>query len=1054
MTLIRGAFARSRLVIAAMLLIVIAGTMALVDIAKEAEPDVNIPIIYVSLRHDGISPEDAERLLIRPMEIELRRIEGVKEMRAKGFEGGAYLLLEFDAGFDADGALQDVRDKVDQAKPELPEDTEEPVVSEVNFSLFPVVVVALSGDVPERTLLRLTRDLRDKVETLPNVLEALVVGDREEVVEVIIDPIAVESYRLTPQQAVDMVRNSNLLVAAGAQDTGSGRFSIKVPGLLETAGDIMALPVRVEGEAVVRVGDIAEVRRTFKDAEGFARVNGRPALALEVSKRSGRNLIETVAQVKAIVERERAAWPAELGNAVHVSFLQDKSDEIRTMLDDLANNFVFASLLVMVVTVAVLGPRSSLLVGLAIPTSFLAAILVLAGLGLTMNIVVLFSLILAVGMLVDGATIVVEYADRKMLEGEPRSKAFALAARRMAWPVISSITTTLAAFLPLLLWPGVVGEFMKFLPITLVATLTASLVTALVFVPTVGALIGKPGAADARTMRSLAGSERGDLSDIGGFTGHYVRLLQRALDHRRTVLASAIALMIGIQVVYSTFGAGMQFFPDVEPDIAVLQVRARGNLSIHEQDAILRQVEQRIFGIADIESVYARTGRPEKSEEAEDIIGTITLEFTFWERRRPARQVLADIRQRTADIPGVFIDARKQEAGPPIGKPIQVELASRYPDLLPAAVERALEGVAGVGGVINVEDGRPLPGIDWELKVDRGQAAKFGADVNQVGLAVQLVTNGIKLGEYRPNDSDDEIDIRVRYPRADRTIDMLYGMRVNTADGPVPIGNFVEIKAQPRVGAIHRVDSRRVMTIKADVAEGVLADNKVREMSEWLASADLDPRIEYRFKGEDEEQKKAQDFIVKAFAMAVLLIAVILVAQFNSFYSTFLVLTAVAMSTIGVFLGLLVTGQSFSIVMGGIAVVALAGIVVGNNIVLIDTYDRLAKISRTPVEAVLRTGAQRLRPVMLTTVTTVLGVLPLMFGVNIDFLERHVTVGAPAAQWWTQLSTAIVFGLSFATVLTLIVTPCALLLRADVSGWLRRGKEREDTAADLRRAAE
>ncbi len=1052
MSLIDLALNRARTVLSALALILLAGSVAFVSIPKESEPDINIPLIYVSMSLEGISPEDAERLMIRPMENQLRAIEGVKEMRAKGYEGGAYVLLEFEAGFDADKALQDVRDEVDIAKPELPEDADEPNVEEVNFSLFPVVVVTLGGDVPERALLRLARDLEDRIESIPSILKVDIAGDREELVEVLIDPIATESYGLSPDDAFDVVRQSNLLIAAGAQDTGQGRFSVKVPGLFEETRDIANLPVKTENDAVLQLLDIAEVRRAFKDPEGFARVNGRPALALEVVKRSGENLIDTVEQVRAAVDAEMAGWPESLRSSVRVAFIQDKSDEIRLMLNDLQNSVVFAVLLVMIVVVAALGVRSAGLVGVAIPGSFLTAILVLSTLGLTINIVVLFSLILAVGMLVDGAIVVTELADRKMVEGEPRKRAYALAAKRMAWPIIASTATTLAAFLPLLFWPGVVGEFMKYLPITLLATLSASLLMALIFVPTLGAFIGKPGAADPETMKSLAGGDGADLSHARGVTARYLTVLRAALKHPGKILLGTVALLIAVQVSYATFGRGVEFFPDVEPDFAKLQVRARGNLSIWEKDALLLDVETRILAMNEerheFDAVYTRTGTDEQGEEADDIIGTITLEFSHWEDRRPASEILADIDARTEAIAGIYVDPREQEAGPPVGKPVQVELSSRFPRLLEPAVERVLEGFEAVGGLINIEDSRPLPGIDWEVRIDRSQASKFGVSVALLGNSVQMVTNGMKAGEYRPNDTDEEVDIRVRYPEAWRTIDQLDRIRINTDFGPVPVGNFVTVVPQPRVGTVNRTDSRRVMTVKADLAEGVLADDKVKALTAWLADADLDPRVDYQFKGEDKEQKEAEAFLSKAFGLAIFLMAIILVTQFNSFYSAGLILGAVIFSTIGVFIGLLITGQPFGIVMGGIGVIALAGIVVNNNIVLIDTFDRLKKTCKDPMEAILRTGAQRLRPVMLTTITTILGLLPMVFAVNIDFLSRHVTIGAPATQWWTQLATSIVFGLAFATLLTLIVTPSALMLRANVKAWWQRRIERRSHGGD------
>ncbi len=1041
---IDAALAHARTVLASLVLILVCGAYAYVQIPKEADPDINIPIIYVSMAHDGISPEDAERLLIRPMEQELRTIEGVKEMRATGYEGGANVTLEFEAGFDADVALDDVREKVDLAKPELPAETDEPEVHEVNFSLFPVVLVTLSGEVPERALLKLGRDLKDRIEALTEILEVQIAGDRDELVEILIDPVKIESYGLSVVDTVNAVRNSNLLVAAGAQDTGRGRFTLKVPGLFENVRDIVNMPVKVDGDAVVTLGDIGSVRRSFKDPTSFARVDGKSALALEVSKRTGENIIDTVAKVREMVLAERDTWPETLKQSVDVAFSNDRSGEIRDMLKDLQNNVIAAVLLVMIVIVWALGVRSAALVGIAIPGSFLTGILVLAAAGLTINIVVLFALILAVGMLVDGAIVVTEYADRKMGEGESPSVSYGLAAKRMSWPIIASTATTLAAFLPLMFWPGVVGEFMKFLPLTLIATLAASLTMALIFVPTLGSTVTKRRVsnADPAVARQLTSADAGHVDDVRGFTGTYLKVLSTALRHPVKILFAAVMLLVGVQVAYAQFGRGIEFFPDVEPERVKLQVKARGNLSVVEKDSLIREVEARVLALDaerdEFATVYTRTGAAEQSQEAEDIIGNIDLELDKWWLRRKAAQIIADLQERTRDISGIVVDTREQESGPPIGKPVQIQLATRYPELLVPAVNTVRDGLENLGGFRNIEDERPLPGIDWEMTVDRAQAAKFGADVDLIGRSVQMVTTGIKLGEYRPDDTDDEIEIRVRYPKAYRTIGQLDHIRAETPSGAVPIGNFVERQAKPRIGKIKRSDSRRVMTVKADVAPGLLADDKTRQVQTWIKTAGLDERIDVTFKGESEEQDKAKDFLGKAFAVALFIMAVILVTQFNSFYSALLILTAVIMSTIGVFIGLLVTHQPFGIVMGGIGVIALAGIVVNNNIVLIDTFDRLKETEPNIRTAILKTGAQRLRPVLLTTVTTMLGLMPMVLGANIDFFERSVTIGAPAMQWWRQLATSIVFGLGFATVLTLIVTPSALMLRGNVRAWLDR----------------
>ena len=1047
--IIDAALGRSRTVLAGLFLILISGTVAYIEIPKESDPDINIPIIYVSASLTGISPEDSERLLIRPLEQELRAVEGVKELRANAYQGGANVILEFEAGFDVDAALDEVREKVDDAKPDLPEEADDPTVNEVNFSLFPIILVTLSGEVPERVLRRLARDLQDRLEAVSSVLEATIPGDREEQVEIIVDPLLVESYGLSEGEVTNAVDRSNKLIAAGNMDTGQGRFAIKVPGLFETVDQILGMPLKVNGDAVVTLADIAGARRGYKDAEGYSRLNGQQAVTLAVSKRTGENIIETIEQVREVVEDERSNWP----DVIEVSYSQDRSTQIRDMLRDLQNNVISAVLLVMIVVVAALGLRSAALVGIAVPGSFLIAILFLSAVGMTINIVVLFSLILAVGMLVDGAIVVTEYADRKMTEGVDRRQAYGMAAKRMAWPITASTATTLAAFLPLLFWPGVVGEFMKFLPITLIATLAASLMMALVFVPTLGSIIGRPGgAADAERMHAMAADGDADLSSVGGLTGRYLQLLNRALDHPGKVLIAAAVVLVGVQWAYAKYGNGIEFFPEVEPERAALQVHARGNLSIDEQDALVREVEEIVLRLnrenGEIETVYATTGRSEgPSEEAEDIVGVIQLQFVDWDERRPATVILDEILDHSAGIAGITVETRKEESGPPVGKDIQIELSGRDP----AALERSVRVIRAyfddLPGLKNIEDSRPIPGIEWEIRVDRAQAAKFAADVTMIGDSIKMATNGFEVGTYRPDDSRDEIDIIVRYPQAYRTIDQLDQIRVATSAGLVPISNFVTRSAQPKVGTLNRIDGRRVMSVKTDVQEGILADTKLKEIQAWLENTDLDPGVDIAFKGEDEEQKAAQDFLLKAFGIALFIMAIILVTQFNSFYSALLILTAVVMSTIGVMIGLMVIGAPFGIVMSGIGVIALAGIVVNNNIVLIDTYDRLKDEAHSARDAILRTGAQRLRPVLLTTITTVLGLMPMVLRMNVDFVTREVSIGAPSTQWWTQLATAIVFGLSFATVLTLLVTPSALMVRANAAAWRDRRRARRALAA-------
>ncbi|MEO1017434.1 MAG: efflux RND transporter permease subunit, partial [Pseudomonadota bacterium] len=1056
-TLIAASFAHSRTVLLALFLIIVTGVTVYRTIPTESEPDIQIPIIYVSMTHDGISPEDAERLLVRPMEHELQGIEGVKEMSAVANEGHASVTLEFEAGVDIDEALNDVREKVDIAKAELPDETDEPTVNEVNLALFPVLVVTMSGDVPERTLLRLARDLQDQIEALPNVLEVEIAGDRDEVLEVIIDPLLVKSYGLELESLLNIVGRNNQLVAAGALDSGQGRFSVKVPGVFETAEDILNLPLKVDGDKVVRFRDVASLRRTFKDPQGFAWVDGRPALALEVSKRIGSNIIKTIEEVKAVVAEERVRWP----DNVEVGFTQDKSDDIRSMLLDLQNNVLSAILLVMIVVVAALGLRTAFLVGFAVPGSFLCGILVLGIAGLTVNIVVLFGLILAVGMLVDGAIVVTELADRKMSEGMHRREAYKLAAQRMAWPITASTATTLAAFLPLVFWPGTVGEFMKYLPITLLATLTASLAMALIFVPNLGALFGKAEAGNPQTMQALSAAEGGDLRSLPGLTGAYVRALYFLVGRPWriwTVLFGAIAIAITVYVAYGTFGKGIEFFPDVEPEQAQIHVHSRGDFSVFERDGLVRQVADRVLVVDGIERLYTRSSvdfQGGGGDTDEDVIGILQIEFLPHDQRRPAAEILQEIRDNTRDLAGLRIETKEEESGPPVGKPIQVEISSRNPDAIEPVVDLVRAHFDQMEGLKDVSDTRPIPGIEWRIDVDREEAVRFGTDIISVGSTLQLVTNGVLIGTYRPDDAEDEIDIRARFPFDDRHLERFDRLVVNTERGAVPVTNFVDRYPSPKVGALRRIDGKRVLAVTTDVEDGILVDSKVREIRAWFATQDIPQDVQIAFKGEDEEQQEAQAFLSQAFGVALFMIAIILVTQFNSFYQAGLILSAIVFSTVGVLLGLMIMQQPFGIVMSGVGVIALAGIVVNNNIVLIDTYNELRKRGLEPMDAAIRTGAQRLRPVLLTTVTTILGLLPMVFKLNIDLFAPRIAAGGPSTDWWAQLASAVAGGLAFATLLTLILTPCLLIWGANnrafvgrAAGWLKQRRVRDKDTGD------
>ena len=1008
MDIVKLAIRNARLTLSVLLFLVIAGTLAYRAVPKEAEPDVAIPIMYVSLVYQGISPEDAERLLLRPVESQLKNLKGLKEMKSNAFQGGANVIVEFDPSVDLGDALIDTRNKVQDAKRDLPAGVEEPTVNEVNLSEFPVLVVTLSGDVPERALTAAAKQLRDRIEEVPGVLEGTLQGSRDELVEAIIDPVKLSSYGLQLDQLILGIGQSNSLVAAGAIEGTEGKYAVKVPALIETPEDVARLPVVATPNAVVRVEDLATVRSTFKDAETITRLDGKPAIAIEVKKRIGANIVETIEGAKAVAD----AFVKNAPEGMTVTYTQDKSVFVNQLLADLQNHVLIAVILVFIVILYALSGRASLLIGLAIPSSFLMGILALALMGYTINMIVLFSLILAVGMLVDDAIIVTEFAERRMSEGMPKEEAFELAAKRMAGPVIAATMTRIAAFSPLLFWPGIIGDFMKYLPITLIVTLAASMAYALIFAPTLGALFAKAPVHEEEHLKD----------------GAYMAVVRKAVTYPITALVLTVALLTGGTYAYVKFGNGVEFFPTVEPDYGLLYVHARGNLSLDEMDTATRAAENRILGWPGIKSVYTRVGKSRGGDEIpQDVVGVIQYEFIDWRERKSAHVILDELRAVMAGIPGVDVEVRVPDAGPPTGKAIQVQLSAVDPAGLNDHAKKVAAAVAKVPGVIDISDGLPPPGIDWALEVDRSKAAQYGVSPTSVGTMVQLVTTGLKLTDYRPAGADDAVDIRLRLPEDRRTLAALDQLRIVTPKGSVPISNFVSRKPEPTVGVLNRIDAKRTITISGNVASGFQVAAVQAEVSKVVGEM-AQPGIDWKLAGSNEDSAEASAFLGNAFGAAIFLIFIVLLAQFNKFTSVVLVLTCVVMATVGALLGMLLTGQAFVIVMSGIGMIALAGVVVNNNIVLIDTYDRLRDEGWNKLDAVLQTCRERARPVVLTALSAILGVAPIAFGLGLEIFHQETTINAPSTQWWIALSSAIVFGLSFATVLTLVVTPAMLMV--------------------------
>ena len=1123
---------RARMILALIIASLAAGVFSYTGLPKEGEPDIEIPALFISVVFPGISAADSETLLIRPIETELADIDGLKKMTATAAENYAGVAIEFEFGWDKAKTMADVRDAMNSAEAFFPEGAEKYSINELNFSEFPIIIVNLTGDVPERTMTRVAKKLQEEIEAMDAVLEAVVSGDREEMVEVTIDPLRLESYNVTAGELINVVQNNNQLIAAGEVDSKQGTFSVKIPSCFNEVQDIYNLPVKTNGDRIVTLGDLAQIKLTFVDRSGTARFNGQNTVALQVVKRKGFNLIGTAREVRLLVEKESQGWPANLKAAVDVGTSNDQSRVVDSMVRQLEGSVLTAIALVMIVVLTSLGTRAALLVGFSIPTSFLLCFVLLGLMGITISNIVMFGLILAVGMLVDGAIVVVEYADKRISQGTGPMKAYVEAAKRMFWPVVSSTATTLCAFLPMLFWPGVPGQFMGMLPVTLIFVLSASLIVALIYLPILGGVSGRLSrffenssnllrdivpwfirlplvplvtfflclsilqVVNPSLLLDIDLEEAGPMANLPGVVMFILSAFMASIvlgsveirkrqknvkaGYRRTPFGYFIKFIAGNPImpliaiggvigftsfIFTTFGKnnyGVEFFVEGEPEQAIVYVKARGNLSLTEKDILVRQAELIVNAHPGVESVFSFAGTGGLNQNTagatapKDTIGQIQLETIPWENRRgnpdlDGNKIIAELSNALSVLPGIEIEILELERGPASPKPVHLRLkGENWSDLLSTTAKmRAIFNQTE--GLIQVEDTRPLPGIDWQIDVDVEKAGRYGADVATVGAMVQLVTRGILLDTMRVDSSDEEIEIRVRLPEEDRFLSTLDNLKVRTADGLVPLSNFISRKPVTKLAEINRIDQKRYFDIKAGVQanlkrtilsdEGVEneifinANERITYLTGYLEENPLPPGISWEWTGDQADQAESQAFLSSAFAAALVLMFIILLAQFNSFYNSFVVLIAVVLSTVGVLIGMLVMQQPFSIIMTGTGIVALAGIVVNNNIVLIDTYQELSRYL-PKVEAIIRTAEQRIRPVLLTTITTMAGLAPMMFGLSLDFVNGGYSVDSPTALWWKQLATAVVFGLGTATMLTLVFTPALLSARVWVTTYI------------------
>jgi multidrug efflux pump len=1026
---------RNRTTVAVLgVIIVLLGSFSYIMLPREAFPDIPIPFIMITTAYEGVSPEDIESSVTMKIEKELTGIRGVKEVRSSSAEGISLISVEFTPDVPPEVALQRVRDRVDLAKGQLPREVEDPVIREINLAEFPIMNISISGDVSPFQLKAIADALQDQLEMVPGVLRADVQGALEREIRLEMDPDRVAQYNLTIPEILALIPSENVNISAGGLETPGTRFNVRIPAEFVSPEEVDHLLLAVRNGRPIYLSDVATVRDTFKDRTSYSRLNGVDNVTVSVQKRVGANVVHVSDYVRAVVDRAQQEVPG----AVQFSIVFDMSKYIRNTVSDLENNVAAALILVVAVLVLFMGWRPSTIVAMIIPLSMLATFVLIQALGYTLNMIVLFSLILMLGMLVDNAIVIVENIYRHMQLGYKRIEAARLGAREVAWPVITSTFTTICAFLPLMFWPGIMGDFMKYLPITLTVGLLCSLFVGLVFNPVISSI--------------WAGRARQRQQRDHWFLRGYRRVLHLGLMNTGMTLFLAVCLLVGMAILYGKIGRGVEFFPQGDPERAFVSVRAPQGTHIRETDRIVREIERRIQPYTPwIENVITNVGTASAGFDLVASTGgphlaNVTLVFyDFAIRERPSAEIIAEIRQAVADIPGAEIKVEREQEGPPTGAPVTVRIIGEDFKRLEQLSDQARRMIADVPNLVNLRSDLEATRPELAFVVDRRVASLLGVDPLTVGNFLRMAIFGSKVGTYR--EFNEEYDITVRLPLKDRVnVDDLYRLQVPTPTGEsVPLISLGQFEYQGGFGTINRVNQNRVVTLTADT-EGRLSSAVLADVQNRLAELRLPSGYEIRYAGEQETQQESQEFLGRAFVIAILLITLVLVIQFNSILVPIIIMTTVVLSLIGALLGLLVTRLPFGVIMSGVGVISLAGVVVNNAIVLLAYTRQLQSQGMDLIAAAEEAGLTRLRPVLLTAATTIIGLMPMAIGISYDFHTFSWALRSESAQWWRNMAVVVMFGLAFATVLTLVVVPSlyVMLTRASLRVRARLGFGYED----------
>lgn len=1013
----------------AILAIVVAGSAAYTSLPRESFPDIEIPNILVYTLWPGASPTDVESQITDELERELQGLEGIKQITSTSTESVSVVNVEFVSGVDLDFALQKVRDRVNLAKSEFPADAEEPILRELNFSDVPILQVHLSGEVGPVELRSLAKAVQDEIEAIPGVLRATLVGGVEREVQVDVDPERLRLYGASLDDVLKAVRDENVSIPGGELKLRGQTLALRVPGEVEDPLAVERFVVKVVDQRPVQVRDVATVRYGFKERSSFSRIDGRESVSLSIQKRSGSNIIELTDRLKAEVDRLRATWP----KGVEATFLADQSKDIRIMVADLENNVLSGVVLVVIVLFFTMGLRNALFVGVAIPLSMLLTFIVVQLAGMTLNMMVLFSLVLAVGMLVDNSIVVVDNIYRHMQEGRSAFEAAQIGSREVGGAVLNSTLTTIGAFVPLFFWPGIIGDFMSILPIAVCIALAASLVVAFTANPTLAAAYMRP-----HTERSVPVDDEAHLPEDAGIGGRillgYRDSLAWSLDHRAMVLAGTVGLFVVVVLIFAKFNHGTELFPETDPRQIWASVETPPGTRLEQTDAIVRELERRLGDLPDVRVRSAASGAGAtgdefsggRSEGGDPTRGRVTLDLLDMEVRSQSSLVTLDeARRRVRGIPGATINVERPVEGPPVGDPLSIELSGDDFARLGGIAERIQREIADIPGLATLDNDFDLARPEVIVRVDRDQAARLGLSTALIASTLRTAINGTEASQFR--EGEDEWDITVRFaPAARSSLADLQRLVVVNEDGEqIPLDTVARIETGAALQSIQHKDRRRVVTIAGKVTTPEQAQPVRAEAERRIQAIPglLPPGYSVRFAGQSQDEEESTAFLSKAFLYALILVLLLIVGQFNSYAVPFIIMMSVVMSLIGVLFGLVVTGTPFGIIMTGIGVISLAGVVVNNAIVLLDYAEQLRARGLARRTLILVTGMRRLRPVLLTAITTILGLVPTVVGWGFDFRGFHFQAAGESSSWWRPMGVAVMFGLAFATFLTLILVP-------------------------------